>query len=93
MKYDYILIKLRNIVLEAINNIIFIFNSYFVITAQSWHMHFFSLNLCRYLVQLGTISIRKRMDDSVPSLQTIPGRKIYDAVLIPNTYVLSKEDI
>ena len=36
--------KTRNIVLETINNIIFILNSYLVITGQSWHIHFSFVN-------------------------------------------------
>ena len=39
-----ILIELRNVVLETINNMIFMFNSYLVFTAQSWHIHFSLVN-------------------------------------------------
>ena len=44
IKYDYILAELRNTILETINNIIFIFNSYLVITAQNWHIYLSFVN-------------------------------------------------
>ena len=69
IKCDYILIKLRNIVLEtAINNIMFIYNAYLVITAQSWHMHFSLVNFVhisrtimhnKYQKKNGTIIVPK----------------------------------
>ena len=50
IKFDYRLIKLKNIVLETVNNIIFQFNSYFVLTAQTWHILFFSLILFTFII-------------------------------------------
>ena len=46
IKYDYILAELRNTILETINSTstMFIYNSYLVITAQSWHIHFSLVN-------------------------------------------------
>ena len=38
------LIKQRNIVLQTINYIIFIFNSYLPIIGPSWYIHIFPLN-------------------------------------------------
>ena len=66
IKCDYILITLRNVVLETMNNIVFIFNSYLVITSQSWHIHFISLIWGTYLLQLRKNSTRKRMGHLVP---------------------------
>ena len=68
IRCDYILIKLRYIVLETINNITFIFNSYFVITAQNWHVHFSFVNFVlisrtitytKYQQKNGTLSAPK----------------------------------
>ena len=70
IKYDYILIKLRNIILEMIKYIMFIFNSYLVITAQNWHIHFFFVNFVntsrtntynKYQKKNGTLSAPKNL--------------------------------
>ena len=44
IKYDYMLTKLWNIVLETITNVIFKFNSSFLITTQIWSIHFYFVN-------------------------------------------------
>ena len=63
------LIKLRKIVLENINNIIFMFNSYLVITPQRWYRGiyiFLSLILCTYLVELRTTRPKKEWGNQFP---------------------------
>ena len=69
IKYEYVLIELRKMVLETINNVIFIFSSYLVITtAQSWHIHFSFVNFMhisctithnKYQQKNGTLSAPK----------------------------------
>ena len=76
-----VLIKLRNIVLEIINNIIFIFNSYLVIT-ESWHIQFSFVNFVHIS---RTITYNKNQQKNgrliapkkIPAVATIQRNKNY----------------